>query len=96
MEKTQLFSKFGHHEVPKMTTVIGNNSLRDTKPSNDMIENEKSCSFPSVIKCRHHFGPFSEIIHSYNDVSMPPDRVRVTCHEVNALFGEWTDGNYRM
>jgi hypothetical protein len=79
-----------------MTTVINNDSLMNTKSSNDMIEYEQCYSYPGVIKCRHHLGPFSEIVHSYNDVSMPPDRVRVTCHEVNAPFGEWTNENYRM
>jgi hypothetical protein len=96
MAKTQLFSKFIHHEFSKMATVIGNDSLRDTKSSNYMIEYEQCCSFPSVIKCRHRLGPFSEIIHNYNDVSMPLDQVRVTCHEVNAPFGEWTNENYMM
>jgi hypothetical protein len=72
MAKTQLFSKFSHHKISKVTTVISNDGLRDTKSSNDMIEYEQCCSFPSIIKCRHRLGPFSEIIHSYNDVSMPP------------------------
>ena len=96
MVKTQLFNKFKYHKISKMTTVINNDGLRDTKLSNDMIEYEHCYSFPGVIKCRHRLGPFSELIHNYNDVSMPPDRVRVTCHEVNAPFGEWTNINYRM
>jgi hypothetical protein len=78
MAKTQLFSEFEHHNISKMTTMINNNGLRDTKPSNDMIEYEQCCSFPGVLKCRHCLDPFSEIVHNYNDVSMPPDRVRVT------------------
>jgi hypothetical protein len=72
MVKTQLFSNFGHHEISKMTTVISNSSLRDTKLSNDIIEYEQYCSFPGVIKCRHRLSPFNEIIHNYNDVSMAP------------------------
>jgi hypothetical protein len=79
-----------------MTTMISNNILRDTKPSNDMIEYEQCCSIPGVIKCRHHLSLFSEIIHNYNDVCMPPDRVRVTCHEVNVPFGKWNNKNHRM
>jgi hypothetical protein len=27
---------------------------------------------------------------------MPPGRVRVTCHEFNAPFRKWTNGNYRI
>jgi hypothetical protein len=44
----------------------------------------------------HRLNPLSEIIHSYNNVSMALDRVRVTCHEVNTPFSEWTDGNYKV
>jgi hypothetical protein len=40
MAKTQLFSELGHHEVSKVATVINNDSLRNTKMSNDMIEYE--------------------------------------------------------
>ena len=72
MAKTQIFSKFEHHKIPKMTTVINNDGLRDTKSSNDMIEYEKCYSFPGVIKCRHRLSPFNEIIYDYDDVSMPP------------------------
>jgi hypothetical protein len=72
MAKIQLFSKFRHHKISKMTTVISNDGLRDTKSSNDMTEYEQCYSFSSLIKCRHHLGPFSEIIHNYNNVSMPP------------------------
>jgi hypothetical protein len=73
MMKTQLLSKFRHHKILKMTTVISNNIPRDTKSSNDMIGYEQCCSFPGVIKCRHCLDLFSEIIHSYNNISMPPD-----------------------
>jgi hypothetical protein len=71
MPKTQLFSKLRCHEIFEMTTIISNNRLGDTKPSNDVIKYEQCCSFPDVIKCRHLLDPFSEIIHSYNDASMP-------------------------
>jgi hypothetical protein len=79
-----------------MGAMVSDDGLRDTKPSDDMIEYEQCCSFPDVIKCRHHLGPLSEIIHIYNDVSIPLDRARVTCHEVNAPFKKWTNGNYRI
>jgi hypothetical protein len=90
MSKTQLLSKFINHEIVKMTTMVSDYGLRDTKPSNDMIEYEQHCSFLGIIKCKHCLGPFSEIIHGYNNVSMTPILVRVTCHEVNAPFNEWT------
>ena len=96
MSKTQLLGKFRHHEIAKMTTMVSDDGVRDTKSSNDMIEYEQRCNFPSIMKCRHRLDPFSEIIHNYNNVSMPPGRVRVTCHEFNAPFREWTNGNYRV
>jgi hypothetical protein len=73
MPKTQLLSKLGHHEIFKMATVISDDSLWDSKSSDDMIEYEHGCSFSSIIECRQCLGPFSEIIHSYDDVSMPLD-----------------------
>jgi hypothetical protein len=73
MSKTQLLCKFRHHEIVKMITLISNDGLRDTKSSNDMIQYEQCSSFPSIIKCRHCLSPFSEMIHIYNNVSMPPD-----------------------
>jgi hypothetical protein len=96
MPKTQLICKFRHHEIVKMTTMVNDNGLRDTKSSNNMIEYEQCCIFLGIIKCRHQLGPFSEIIDDYDDVSMPPDRVRVTCHEVDSPFSEWTNENYRV
>jgi hypothetical protein len=96
MSKTQLFSKIRHHDVLKMDIVISNDSLRESKSSDDMIEYEKCCNFSSVIECRHRLDPFSEIICGYDDVSMPLVRVRVTCHEVNAPFCERTNENYRV
>jgi hypothetical protein len=96
MSKTQLLGNFKHREIEKMTTMVNDDVLRDTKSSNDMIEYEQCCSFPGIIKCRHRRDPFSEIIHDYDNVYMPPCRVRVTCHEVNSPFSEWTNGNYRV
>jgi hypothetical protein len=64
MAKTQLFNKFRHHKILKMATVISNDSLRNTKSSNDVIEYEQCCSSPSVIKCRHRLNPFSEVMYS--------------------------------
>jgi hypothetical protein len=86
MSKTQLVSKFRHHKVSKIATVISNNSLWDPESSNNMIKYEKDCSFPSIVECRHRLDPFCEIIHDYDNVSMPPGRVRVTCHEIDTLL----------
>jgi hypothetical protein len=40
MAKTQLFSKFGHHEVSEVATIINDDSLGNTKTSYDVIKNE--------------------------------------------------------
>ena len=71
MSKNQLVGKFRHHKVSKMVTVISDDSLRDPKSSNNMIKYEKGYNFPGIVKSRHHLGPFCEIIHGYNNVSMP-------------------------
>ena len=90
MAKTQLFSKFEHHKIPKVTTVISDDSLGNTKTSYDVIKKEQCCSLSSVVKCRHRLGPFHKVINGYNGVTMPPDRVRVTCHEIDAPFHKGT------
>jgi hypothetical protein len=64
MMKTQLIGKLIHHEIEKMATMVSDDGLRGTKPSDDVIEYEQHCSFPSIIKCKHRIGPFSEIMHS--------------------------------
>jgi hypothetical protein len=96
MHKPNLLVSSDIMKLQKWISMVGDDGLRDTKPSDDMIEYEQCCSFLGVIKCRHRLDPFSEIIHNYNDVSMPPAQVRVTCHEVNAPFIKWTNGNYRI
>jgi hypothetical protein len=96
MPKTQLVGKFIHHEVSKMTTVISNNSLWDPKSSNNMIKYEKGYNFLDTVESRNHLGPFAEIIHGYNNVCMPPVKVRVRIHEINAPFRERSNGKYRV
>ena len=96
MLKTLLVGKLRHYEVLKMTTMISNNSLWDPKSSNNMIKYEKGRSFPGIVESRHRLDPFCEIIHDYNNVSMPLDRVRVTCHEIDTPFSEGSNGNYMI
>jgi hypothetical protein len=96
MPKTQLVSKLRHHKVAKMDTVISNDSLWDPKSSNNVIKYEKGCNFPGIVESRNRLDPFGEIIHGYNNVSMPPDRVRVTGHKINAPFRERSNGNYKV
>ena len=72
MVKTQLFSKFGHHKIPKVATVIHDDSLGNTKMSYNVIKKEQWCGLSSVVKCQHLLSPFRKLINEYNDVTMPP------------------------
>ena len=96
MVKTQLFSKFRHHKIPKVATVISDDSLGNTKMSYDMIKKEQCHGLSSVFKCWHRLGPFRKVIDDYNNVSMPPGQVRVTCHEIDAPFHKGTNGDDRV
>ena len=57
--------------MPKIGTMISNDGLRDTKPSNNVIEHELSSYLTVSGKCRHCFGPFGEVVHGYDNISMP-------------------------
>ena len=94
--QTQLRSQLRHHIIPKMETMISNNVFWDTKPSNNVIEYELSSCLTVDDKCRHCFGPFGEVVHGYDTISMPPSRVRVTRHKIDAPFHKGTDGNDKM
>ena len=96
MVQTKLACKFGHHNVSKMTPMISDNRLWDTKPSNYMIEHENCCCFAICLKCRHRLGPLGKIIYRKDDIHMPPGRVRVTCNKIDTPFGKRTNGNYRV
>src|SRR6202034_2869716 len=96
MAQTKLVCKFCHHDVSKMTSMISDDCLRDTKPSDNMIENENCRCSTICLKCRHRLGPFSKIINREDDIRMPPGRVRVTSDEVDTPFAEGPDGNDGM
>ena len=96
MAQTKLACKFGHHDVSKMAPMVSNDRLWDTKPSNNVIENENCCCFAICLECRHRLGPFSKIINHEDDIFMPPGSVRVTSYKIDTPFGERTDGNYRV
>ena len=67
--------------------MVSHDILRDTKTCYDVVKNELSSSNTVNIVCGHHLGPFCKIVNDNDDITMPPDRVRVTCHEINAPFG---------
>ena len=80
--QTQLRSQLHHHIMPKMGTMIGNDGLRDTKPRNDMIEYELCSCLTIGGKCRHCFGLVGEVVHGYNNISIPP-----AYHELGHIGG---------
>ena len=89
-------SQLRHHIMLKIGTIISNDGLRDTKPRNDVIEYELNCCLTISDKCRHFFDPFGEVVNGYDDISMPPGRVRVTHHKIDAPLRKGTNGNERM
>ena len=93
MMQTQLSSELCHHVTLEMISMISNDDLRDTKSSYDMVEKKLSRSFTISITCGHRHRPFSEIINDNDDITMPPDQVRVTCHEINTPFSKGADGD---
>ena len=80
----------------KMGTMIGNDGLRDTNPRHTVIEHELSSCLTVSGKCRHCFFPFGELVHGYDNISMPPSRVRVTRHKIDAPLCKGTNGNDRV
>src|SRR5277367_6475908 len=70
MAQTKLVCKFYHHDVSKMTSMVSNDCLWDTKPSNNMIENENRRCSTICLKRRHRLGPFSKIINRKDDIRM--------------------------
>src|ERR1700733_13868053 len=96
MTQAKLVCKFYHHNVSKMTPMVSDNRLWNTKPSNYMIECENCNCFSVCLKCRHRLGPLSKIIYRKDNVRMPPGRVRVTCNIIDTPFGKRTNDNYRV
>lgn len=91
--QTQLINKLYHHIILKMRAMVSDDGLKDTKSSYDMIKKELSCSFTFEIICGHRLGPFSEIIDSDDDITMPSDWASITCHEINTPFGKGSNNN---
>ena len=96
MTQAKLVCKFCHNNISKMTPMISDYHLWDTKPSNYMIEHENCSCFAVYLKCRHHLSPLSKIIYRKDDIRMPPGRVRVTCNKIDTPFRKRTNGNYRV
>ena len=66
--------QFGHYAVLKVTAMVSDNLFRNTKTHDNLVENEKICSFPVSLIGGHYLFPLREVIHSDNNVFVPPDR----------------------
>ena len=93
MVKTQLSTQFSHHLIVEMRFVFSDYGLRDSKPSYHMIEQKESGNFSILNICRHSLSPFCKVINDYDDVTMPPDRGRITMHKINTLLGKNDNNN---
>jgi len=55
-----------------MGAMVCDNGLGYAEPGNNMVEKELSWHLTIYKICRHLFSPFGEIIHSDNNIAMPP------------------------
>ena len=89
-------SQFVHHGIAKMCTMICNDRLGYTKPSDDVIEQEKCCCLHVVRICWHRLRPFCEIDHGHYNVMMAINGWRVAHCKIYAALGEGANGDNRM
>jgi hypothetical protein len=61
-----------------------------------MVEEKTRCCVSGVVESRHGFGPFGEVIHSDDNVSVTIAGGGITSHKVNAPFAKGACGNDRM
>ena len=72
MTKTQLGTQLNHHMIMEMGPIISEYGLWNSKTIYDVIEKEEGDSLTILCICRHGLSRFCEIIHGYDDVTMPP------------------------
>ena len=73
--------------------MISDYGLWNSEPSYYMIEKEEGGSLTILCICSYSLTPLSEIIHSYNNVTMPLDRGRITMRKLNTPFGKRANDN---
>ena len=72
--------------------MVSDNHFRDIESCDNLVENEKSCSFPVSFKGGHFLYPFREIIYRDNDVFVPPSRNWVARH---IIYPALSEGDHR-
>ena len=76
--------------------MVSDNGLRDSKPGNHMIEKKLGSSLTVSCECRNCFGPFSEVVHGYDNITIPPCRARVTRHKIDTPIRKGANDNDGM
>jgi hypothetical protein len=75
--------------------MVSDNILWDVKPCYYMVKNETSHCFSIIVKRWHSLDPLCEVVYRYDDVTMPPGLIQVTCSKFNPPLGERTNNNDR-
>jgi hypothetical protein len=70
--------------------------FQGTKPSDDVVKKELSCSNHDMIECQNGFLPFSEVIGGHNNALMVIDISRFVLHKINGPFAELVCGDNGM
>ena len=80
--------QFSHCVVLEVTAMVSENLFTNTETHDNLVENEKSRSFPISLEGGHCLCPLCKVIHSDNDIFVPPSRGWVTHHIVNPPLHE--------
>jgi hypothetical protein len=52
--------------------MISDNVIRDTEPSDNLVEHEEGCNIPIGFYGRHGFDPLCKLVDSHDNVLIPP------------------------
>ena len=73
--------------------MVGDKLSRDTKSSDNLIENEMLGCLNVDFDHGHNLCPFHEVINNHYNMMIPPSRSWVEIHEVKPPLGEGTGGD---
>lgn len=82
--------------ILKVLPVICSYFLQKAKLANDVVREKVCIHFADIIQCRNIFGTLSNVVNNDNDLGIPLDRVKVTCHNIDAPFHKGTNNDNRM
>ena len=76
-----------------MTGVVSDNLLWNSEASDDLVENEKRCSFSVSFEGRHCRCPLGEVINNDNDIFVPPSQNWIARHVIHPPRSEGAHHN---